>query len=116
MLKWIHKVDQNARYITSVCNGCMFLAAVTIWDQYSYLVYWGYNKFLAKLGATVSNERVTIDRNRIPGGGVTAGIDFGLRILSIIKSETDAKVAQLLTQYDPQPPSNQETRKQLKQK
>ncbi|MDR5610918.1 MULTISPECIES: DJ-1/PfpI family protein [unclassified Arsenophonus] len=104
MLKWIHKVGQNAKYITSVCNGSMFLAAVNLLDNYRSSVHWSCNEFLAKLGATVSNERVTIDRNRISGGGVTAGIDFGLRILSIIKSETDAKVMQLLTQYDPQPP------------
>nr|WP_255420638.1 DJ-1/PfpI family protein [Arsenophonus endosymbiont of Aleurodicus floccissimus] len=104
MLKWIHKVSQNASYITSVCNGCMFLAAVNLLDNYRSSVHWSCNEFLANLGATVSNERVTIDRNRISGGGVTAGIDFGLHILSIIKSETDAKVMQLLTQYDPQPP------------
>ncbi|MFS1562916.1 MAG: DJ-1/PfpI family protein [Candidatus Arsenophonus phytopathogenicus] len=104
MLKWIHKVGQNSKYITSVCNGSMFLAAVNLLDNYRSSIHWSCNEFLAKLGATVSNERVTIDRNRISGGGVTAGIDFGLRILSIIKSKTGAKVMPLLTQYDPQPP------------
>ena len=104
MLKWIHKVGQSAMYITSVCNGSLFLASVNLLDNYESSTHWSCNEFLAKLGATVSNERITINRYRITGGGVTAGIDFGLHILSIIKSETDAKVMQLLTQYDPQPP------------
>jgi cyclohexyl-isocyanide hydratase len=49
-------------------------------------------------------RRVVIDRNRITGGGVTAGIDFGLRLAAELSSETIAKEIQLGLEYDPDPP------------
>jgi cyclohexyl-isocyanide hydratase len=52
----------------------------------------------------VGTERVVIDRNRITGGGVTAGIDFGLTIASILYGEEIAKITQLLIEYNPAPP------------
>ena len=44
------------------------------------------------------------DRNRLSGGGVTAGIDFGLTLLAEIAGEEVAKSVQLGLEYDPQPP------------
>lgn len=96
ILKWIHKVGQNAKYITSVCNVSMFLASINLLDNYQSSTHWSCNEFLAQLGATVSNQRVTIDRNRITDGGVTASIDFRLYLLSMLKSETGAKLMQLI--------------------
>ncbi|MBV8887906.1 MAG: hypothetical protein JO235_28455, partial [Chroococcidiopsidaceae cyanobacterium CP_BM_RX_35] len=52
----------------------------------------------------VGCERVVIDRNRMTGGGVTAGIDFGLVIAEVLCGEEAAKLAQLLMEYDPAPP------------
>jgi cyclohexyl-isocyanide hydratase len=45
-----------------------------------------------------------VDRNRITGGGVTAGIDFGLVLLAQLRGEEVAKVIQLAMEYDPEPP------------
>ena len=47
---------------------------------------------------------MVIDRNRITGGGVTAGIDFGLTLVSILYGEEIAKINQLLIEYNPAPP------------
>jgi len=47
---------------------------------------------------------VVIDRNRITGGGVTAGIDFGLTVLEQLQGRHVAEVAQLSMEYNPQPP------------
>jgi cyclohexyl-isocyanide hydratase len=49
-------------------------------------------------------ERVVRDRNRISGGGVTAGIDFGLTMAAELAGEEVAKSIQLVLEYDPQPP------------
>ncbi len=38
-----------------------------------------------------ASERVVTDRNRISGGGVTAGIDFGLSVLAKVRGEDAAK-------------------------
>jgi cyclohexyl-isocyanide hydratase len=46
----------------------------------------------------------TCDRNFITGAGVTSGIDLGLTLLSLLWGEEMAKMAQLMLEYDPQPP------------
>ena len=44
------------------------------------------------------------DRNRVTGGGVTAGIDFALALTAAIRGEDHAKFVQLSIEYDPAPP------------
>ena len=44
------------------------------------------------------------DRNRVTGGGVTAGIDFALALTAAIRGEDHAKFVQLSIEYDPHPP------------
>ena len=55
-------------------------------------------------GAIPVEQRVVFDRNRITGGGVTAGIDFGLTVLAMLAGEKAAMRNQLFCEYDPQPP------------
>jgi cyclohexyl-isocyanide hydratase len=45
-----------------------------------------------------------IDRNRATGGGVTAGVDFGLALMARIGGEELAKMIQLAIEYTPAPP------------
>ena len=45
-----------------------------------------------------------IDGDRFTGGGITTGIDFGLRLLAELRGEEVAKVTQLMLEYDPDPP------------
>jgi cyclohexyl-isocyanide hydratase len=45
-----------------------------------------------------------VDRNRITGGGVTAGIDFALRLAAELAGEDVARSIQLGLEYDPAPP------------
>jgi cyclohexyl-isocyanide hydratase len=59
---------------------------------------------LRKFGVDVAEERVVVDRNRITGGGVTAGIDFGLVLAAQWHGEETAKKIQLMMEYDPAPP------------
>jgi len=47
---------------------------------------------------------VVVDRNRITGGGVTAGIDFGLALVARLRGEKAARLTQLTMEYDPKPP------------
>jgi transcriptional regulator GlxA family with amidase domain len=56
------------------------------------------------LGATAVNERVVQDRNRITAGGITSGIDFGLRIAAQLREEEYARSLELTLEYNPQPP------------
>ena len=96
----------RASYITSVCNGSLVLAAAGLLDGYRSATHWATRDHLARLGVEVSTERVCIDRNRFSGGGVTAGIDFGITIVAHVLGEEAAKFCQLAMEYDPKPPFN----------
>ncbi len=95
-----------APYIASVCNGALILAAAGLLDGYRSATHWAGRDHLAQLGVEVSTERACIDRNRFTGGGVTAGIDFGLTVFAHTLGEKAAKFAQLMMGYDPKPPFN----------
>ncbi len=55
-------------------------------------------------GADPVANRVVRDRNRLTGGGVTAGIDFGLTLAAELAGEDTARQIQLHLEYDPAPP------------
>jgi cyclohexyl-isocyanide hydratase len=59
---------------------------------------------LPQLGAELVVNRVVQDRNRITAGGITAGIDFGLRVAAELRGEDYARFLTLALEYDPQPP------------
>jgi cyclohexyl-isocyanide hydratase len=61
-------------------------------------------EFLAPLGAVPVDARVVVDRNRVTGAGVTAGIDLGLTLAAMLRGEETAREIQLMLQYDPAPP------------
>lgn len=94
----------KAKFVTSVCGGSEFLAKAGLLKGYRAATHWAMRPQLAKLGVEVGTERVVIDRNRITGGGVTAGIDFGLVVAKALYGEDIAKINQLLMEYDPAPP------------
>jgi cyclohexyl-isocyanide hydratase len=104
LLAFLRKQGNTAKFITSVCGGSQFLAKAGLLAGYRAATHWAMREQLAALGVEVSTERVVVDRNRITGGGVTAGIDFGLTIASILYGEEIAKITQLLLEYNPAPP------------
>jgi cyclohexyl-isocyanide hydratase len=104
LLAFLRKQGSTAKFITSVCGGSQFLAKAGLLEGYRAATHWAARGQLAALGVEVGTERVVIDRNRITGGGVTAGIDFGLTIASILYGEEIAKITQLLIEYNPAPP------------
>jgi cyclohexyl-isocyanide hydratase len=62
--------------------------------------------YLAPFGAIPTKTRVCVDRNRVTGGGVTAGIDFALTLVSIMLDRRTAEAIQLGIEYNPAPPFN----------
>jgi cyclohexyl-isocyanide hydratase len=104
VLAFLRKQGSISKYITSVCGGSIFLAKAGLLFGYRAATHWAMREQLAKLGVEVGTDRVVVDHNRITGGGVTAGIDFGLTIASILCGEEVAKIIQLLMEYNPAPP------------
>ena len=104
VLQFLAHQGKTARYVTSVCTGSLVLGAAGLLKGYKATSHWATHDVLAELGAIPTKGRVVVDRNRITGGGVTAGIDFGLTLAALLRSEDYAKAIQLYLEYDPAPP------------
>jgi cyclohexyl-isocyanide hydratase len=103
-LSFLKSQGDNAQYVCSVCNGSLVLGAAGLLGGYKSACHWAWGHELAQYGAEFIKERVVEDRNRISGGGVTAGIDFGLSLYAKIAGVEAAKMVQLGLEYDPAPP------------
>jgi cyclohexyl-isocyanide hydratase len=104
VLAFLAAQGQRARFVTSVCTGALLLGAAGLLDGYDAATHWAFMDLLPGFGARPVKQRVVIDRNRITGGGVTAGLDFGLHLAAALASPTVAQAIQLGLEYDPAPP------------
>jgi cyclohexyl-isocyanide hydratase len=89
VLDFLRRHGQTAKYVTSVCTAA---------------THWAFVELLPVFGARHVPGRVVVDRNRITGGGVTAGIDFALRLAAELAGEKVAQAIQLGLEYNPEPP------------
>jgi cyclohexyl-isocyanide hydratase len=104
LLGFVHEQGLRARYVTSVCTGALILGAAGLLKGYRATTHWLSLDLLPFFGATPVPDRVVIDRNRITGGGVTAGIDFALSLAAEISGPETAQMIQLIMEYNPTPP------------
>ncbi|MEI1278032.1 DJ-1/PfpI family protein [Leptospira venezuelensis] len=105
VLNWLREKSKTCRYISSVCTGSLVLAAAGLLNGYKATTHW-LSLDVLKLfpEIDVKEDRVIIDRDRITGGGVTAGIDFALRVVAEIQGQKAAEEIQLMIEYNPEPP------------
>ncbi|MDB5675884.1 MAG: DJ/PfpI family protein [Sphingomonas bacterium] len=103
-MAWVRRAAAGATWVTSVCTGSLLLGAAGLLKGYRATSHWASHHHLAAFGAIPVHERVVFDRNRVTGGGVTAGIDFGLALTAAIRGEAHARLVQLSLEYDPAPP------------
>ena len=103
-MAWVRAVGAEARWVTSVCTGSLILGAAGLLKGYRAATHWSWRDYLAMFGAEMVPERVVVDRNRVTGGGVTAGIDFALTLMAEVRGAEFAKAVQLSLEYDPAPP------------
>lgn len=104
VLDFLADRGQRARYVTSVCTGSLVLGAAGLLRGYRATSHWTVCDLLPLFGAEPVTQRVVEDRNRITGGGVTAGIDFGLHLAAKLRDKHYAEMLQLVLEYNPQPP------------
>ena len=94
----------RARWVCSVCTGALLLGAAGLLRGYRAAAHWGVREALTQFGAEPSSERVCVDRNRLTGGGITAGVDFGIAVAGHWAGESMGRVLELIMEYAPQPP------------
>jgi putative intracellular protease/amidase len=106
VLDWVRGAHATSRFTTSVCTGSLVLAAAGLLEGLTATTYWSARDILTRYGAIVSEDRVVehVDRRIITAAGVSSGIDMALRLVELLVDRTAAEAAQLMIEYDPQPP------------
>jgi cyclohexyl-isocyanide hydratase len=102
-LEWVAMIGATAKWVTAACTGSLLLGAAGLLRGYKAATHWAYMDLLPLVGAIPTDERVVVDRNRITSGGVTAGIDGALQIVTETAGRAVAEAIALNLEYDPQP-------------
>lgn len=100
----VARLAATARYVGSVCTGSLILGAAGLLRGKRAACHWAWRELLPHFGAQIDEARVVRDGNLFTGGGVTAGIDFGLTVLSEVAGRDFAEAIQLGIEYAPAPP------------
>jgi len=103
-IEFVRRQSNKAKYVTSVCTGAFILGVAGLLKGRRATTHWAFTELLCLVGATYEKRRVVKDGNVITAGGVTSGIDFGLRVMAEIAGEPVAQAVQLGLEYDPDPP------------
>ena len=106
MLEWVRHAHATTRFTTSVCTGSLVLGAAGLLAGLTATTHWSCYAELAAHGAVPTAQRVVehLDRRIITAAGVSSGIDMALRLVELLVDRTAAEAAQLMIEYDPQPP------------
>ena len=106
VLEWLCRAHTATRFTTSVCTGSLVLGAAGLLRGLTATTHWSCYRELAAHGAEPIPERVVehLDRRIITAAGVSSGIDMALRLTELLADRTAAQAAQLMIEYDPQPP------------
>lgn len=102
----LRRLGAQAQYVTSVCTGSLLLAAAGLLRDKKAACHWAWRDLLLAFGVEPSADRVVWDGRTITGGGVTAGIDMALAVMSQIAGVDYAQTVQLALEYAPEPPFN----------
>jgi cyclohexyl-isocyanide hydratase len=103
-IDFVRRQASAAKYVTSVCTGAFILGVAGLLKGRRATTHWAFTELLPLVGATYEKGRVVKDGSVITAGGVTSGIDFGLRAVAEIAGESVAQAIQLGLEYDPDPP------------
>lgn len=104
VIAFLRSRGERAKFVTSVCTGSLLLGAAGLLRGYKATSHWATRDLLPLAGAERVDARYVEDRNRITGGGVTSGIDFGLHVVERLRGRPLAEVTQLILEYAPAPP------------
>jgi transcriptional regulator GlxA family with amidase domain len=106
LVDWVKAAHPGTRYTTSVCTGSLVLGAAGLLQGLTATTHWGVLDLLSGFGATPTNERVVehLEERIITAAGVSSGIDMAIRLVELLVDDIGAQAAQLMVEYDPQPP------------
>jgi transcriptional regulator GlxA family with amidase domain len=107
LIRFLRAQAKGARYVCSVCEGAMLLAAAGLLDGYEATTHWAFIPCLKqypKVKVVDGLPRFWPSGNRLTGGGVSSGLDEALYLIELLTSREVAEDVQGVTQYFPDPP------------
>jgi transcriptional regulator GlxA family with amidase domain len=106
VLDWVRQAHSTTRFTTSVCTGSLVLGAAGLLPGLTATTHWASYPELEAVGAVPTAQRVVEhpEQRIITAAGVSSGIDMALRLVELLVDRTAAEAAQLMIEYDPQPP------------
>jgi transcriptional regulator GlxA family with amidase domain len=107
-LNFLKRQAAQSRWICSVCEGALLLAAAGLLDGFLVTTHWAFIPYLMAYYPTVrvadGHPRFVIDRDRMTGGGISSGLDAALKLIELLAGQETAISVQQTTQYYPAPP------------
>lgn len=106
-LAYLRKVAAKAKWVCSVCEGALLLAAAGLLDGHKATTHWAFVKCLQCFPAIKvdkTHQRFIVSGNRLTGGGISSGLDEALKLIALMFDKDTAKAVQVATQYFPKPP------------
>lgn len=110
-LAYLRQIAATASWVTSVCEGALLLAQAGLLDGYRATTHWAFMNCLRERFPQITvveegHPRFVVDRNRVTGAGISAGLDEGLALIELIAGTAAATSVQTFIQYFPLPPVN----------
>jgi transcriptional regulator GlxA family with amidase domain len=110
-LDFLIRQSEHVKYVASVCDGALLLAAAGLLDGYTVTTHWAFVPCLkghSKVRVADGYPRYCLDRNRLTGGGISPGLDEALMLVQLLMGTQAAQAVQCNTQYYPCPPVTSE--------
>ena len=102
-MAWVRDRGARAKHVTSVCTGSMILAKAGLLKGKRATSHWAVRDTLADFGAIPVDKRVVQDGNVLTGAGVTAGMDFAIALVEMLRGRAYAEALVLQGEYAPDP-------------
>jgi transcriptional regulator GlxA family with amidase domain len=102
--RYVQSTASSAELVASVGAGSLILGAAGVLTGRRATTHWRFAGQLADYGVHYVRELWVDEVKFVTGGGVTAGIDLGLYLVGKLTTVGKARNAQLIIEYDPQPP------------
>ena len=104
LVAYVRSAAETAEVVGATGNGALLLATAGLLEGRRAAIHWAYGELLESLGAKHAQARWVEDGKFLTSAGGSAGIDLMLHLVARLTSASRAKLAQLATEYDPQPP------------
>ncbi len=89
IINWVAKISESAKFVVSVCTGCFLLAEAGLLNGLSVTTHWEDLSTLRSqypMLTVVENQRWVNEGKFVTSGGISAGIDMSLFLVSELAS------------------------------